>query len=1074
MRNDNVIKPSSSTSISLKQWIEETRRKIVKSNPTAATSSSPSLSEGCLALESPQDVLEYVKLALPVALKLVEFLVQTDAEHCSNANSDKRASKVHNSEGKATALGSSSGPEYPSTCPQGFKSTASPSFSTESIATKDCLDGCNLEGSRGNFLEAPIPLSKIHIGAVKVHLSTSTTRQQQHEHEHEQLTQQRQSFPNLQNSSKNIDFSSLNPQDEALLHSNATLPLQFSSDIITPNRSITKEADNKTKTRQDQSKQRSSTQNLDSVKTSAVLTNNQAEAPAQVQAANAKNCTNAPSNYAIMKESNLSNNCTTSKNIVTKCDFDNAILKQSDFLEPQHGKNISEYTSASGSKNSSSLAIDIQQEHKQHKKQKQPEPEQQQHNQHKQLFQQELGGNVRLDTIWDDFEIGILNEMKEYHTFIGFDHQSGKETDDAILVDKCRVLSVSISSQDHDPNYVHKYYKTDFSRSTNRDSSYYHDKDYGCNASRLVSLGIIFYELFSNQEPPEEMRALLERDISLANSFQIITSLDTDSCSASNSSDIACGDTALSGAGGRNFGTTSITGMSSASTSSKVRRKSSQSVKSSDEISPFILNLELASLPQSICMLVAHLLGCAELDARDASKDSYKSLEEVRFDLELMIRDPTYLEDIKICEISTHAIDENILYGREEAISKCETFLEQNKLGECSGVLISGEAGVGKSQLTKRLRQTVLNQGGLFLAGKFDQSKDVIPFSVVSAAFNTSCHEFLQRSTQNQKKDLVSRLESSLGFQARTLMAIIPSLQCLMTYIPGNSSIFSPAPSYQSCVNVEHQTHFLLYMLLESLSIVLSAPVVCCFDDIQFADMSSLGFMTSLLIYISRQKNLFFIGCCRDEIGEFSAWLDSQESGPTLSRVHLNNLNIDAVNSMLSHELHLTPRLTLSLAEILFHKTLGNPLFLRKLLESLKEEGSLYFSMPKRRWIWDTDRIQRMKVSEGVVELLTKQMSSLSQDLQTVLKIASCIGGSIDTSTMVLLMKDAQIQSPTVTISEAKKKGFFNEIESKLNFVHDKVQQAGKSCSTDFFLVCFLLFQKFSHNCDRNSFNFSV
>jgi len=226
---------------------------------------------------------------------------------------------------------------------------------------------------------------------------------------------------------------------------------------------------------------------------------------------------------------------------------------------------------------------------------------------------------------------------------------------------------------------------------------------------------------------------------------------------------------------------------------------------------------------------------------------------------------------------------------------------------------------------------------------------------------------------------------------------------------------------------------------------VLLVPVVCCFDDIQFADPSSLGFMKSLLIYSSRQKNLFFIGCCRDEIGDFSAWLDSQESGPTLSRVHLSNLNIDAVNSMLSHELHLTPRLTLSLAEILFHKTLGNPLFLRKLLESLIEEGSLHFSIPRRRWTWNTDRIQRMKVSDGVVELLTKQICTLSKDLQTVLKIASCIGGSIDKSTMDLLLKDAQIRSPTVAISEAIKKGFFIEMESKINFVHDKVQQAAYS-----------------------------
>jgi len=1015
MGENNIFKSSPSTVISLKQWMEETRRRLVELNTSADTSRSRPYSEGDLALD-------YVKLAIPVALKLVEFLVQAKGEHCSDVNSDNLASTARITEGVATATAHHNDATInPSSCPQGFKSTRSLPYASGSIVMDDCRDSGNSGVIGGHIIDAPLPLSRIHIGAVKVRLSTLTKWPQQ------QQTHRTQIYSRLPNKLNGFDFSSLTPRDEALLHSEATLPLTFTSDKITPHCSMAREANYKTQNSR-QETPRSSIRDPDSATKAAIITNSQAEAPAQPFQAlspfqakresqrHSKLCTDAPSNIATLKETNPPNNCTAYNENTTENNFDMTTLKQIHLNESKHDKDVSDITSTSSGKNLFPFRFGTQ---------------------------QQLGKNDWSEMYWDDFEMGILNEMKEYDNFIEFNQRSDKVSDDSaigrnVVVDEGRVLSVSISSQDHDPNHLPKYI-TDCSGTTIHNNSYYCKNDSGSNTSRLVALGIIFYELFSNQEPPDGMRALLERDKGLTKSVQSMSSLHVGSCSTSNSIDTDCG-------------VASTTRMSSVGTSLKFRRKSSQSVKSCDEISPFILNLELANLPQSICMLVAHLLGCAEIDARDASKDCYKSLEEVQFDLQRMIRDPKYVENVN-GGMPNHSIDEYALYGRDEVISKCETLLEQNRQGECSGVLISGEAGVGKSQLARRFRQLVLNKGGLFLSGKFDQSRDVIPLSVVAAAFNTSCHEFLERSTQNEKKALTKRLESSLGFQVRTLMALIPNLQRLMMYISGNSSIFLPAPPNQSCVNVEHQTHFLFYMLLESLSMVLLVPVVCCFDDIQFADPSSLGFMKSLLIYSSRQKNLFFIGCCRDEIGDFSAWLDSQESGPTLSRVHLSNLNIDAVNSMLSHELHLTPRLTLSLAEILFHKTLGNPLFLRKLLESLIEEGSLHFSIPRRRWTWNTDRIQRMKVSDGVVELLTKQICTLSKDLQTVLKIASCIGGSIDKSTMDLLLKDAQIRSPTVAISEAIKKGFFIEMESKINFVHDKVQQAGECVHFSFFFV---------------------
>merc|ERR1712085_21607 len=106
---------------------------------------------------------------------------------------------------------------------------------------------------------------------------------------------------------------------------------------------------------------------------------------------------------------------------------------------------------------------------------------------------------------------------------------------------------------------------------------------------------------------------------------------------------------------------------------------------------------------------------------------------------------------------------------------------------------------------------------------------------------------------------------------------------------------------------------------------------------------------------------------------------------------------------------HLSPRITRPLSSVLHHKTRGNPLFLRQLIESLKDQGHLYVNLHQRRWDCDLNKIMDLKISDDVVALLIKEMQRLPADLQTSLQVASCMGSCVKYSVLDILSTDLDL-----------------------------------------------------------------
>jgi len=535
-------------------------------------------------------------------------------------------------------------------------------------------------------------------------------------------------------------------------------------------------------------------------------------------------------------------------------------------------------------------------------------------------------------------------------------------------------------------------------------SSLGEDSATGTVMARLCAVGNVLYELFAGDD---ESTSLLEDSIQTH---------DTVECSKEDEND-------------------------------NHQRKRHHSTHSQGRSSNCIARLASKGYPVSIQALVSNLLNCGR-DEYCHGDDTYSSFNDLRQDLSLMINDPSrFLEDIQVSNGLPKLEILNKLYGRESEEEKLDQLYQQNiEANQFNGVIISGGAGVGKSRLAMHTQKLTNEANGYFCAVKFQQNNiHVKPLSIIGTLFNSLCDRFAEDASPLQLKSVSFELTNALGSQAGLLAGVVTSLSKLMP-----SNIQHEEGTSSTCVDAPLSMRYLFGELLYIISSHSKRPISLFVDDIQFADHSSLLLIRNLLFRDAKyNSSVFFVFCHRDndpdyDSATFDIWLSSI-SMFSLEKIKLNNMNIEGVNSLVSDALHLSPRITRQLSEVLHHKTMGNPLFVRQLLASLTAQGYIYVDMSQPRWAWDLNKIADQEISESVLALLVDEMERLPSDLQLGLKLASCLGSCVQNNVLDILSKDLGIDLLGI-LQQVSEKGFMSNVDGGMmfSFTHDKIQQAGQ------------------------------
>ena len=395
------------------------------------------------------------------------------------------------------------------------------------------------------------------------------------------------------------------------------------------------------------------------------------------------------------------------------------------------------------------------------------------------------------------------------------------------------------------------------------------------------------------------------------------------------------------------------------------------------------------------------------------------------------------------------------LYGRERETELSISSFARASEGGRELLLVSGHAGVGKSALVNEIRKPAAGRRAYFIAGKFDQLARNQAYSAISAAFCNLVDQVLGEREEAIANRRAALLEV-LGPNAGLLTDLIPDLELL---------IGSQPPVSELPADAAEKRFKLAFRNFVSVCAGPEHPLVLFLDDLQWADPSSLRLLEQLLLD-KQIHHLLLIGAFRDnEVTgnhHLSLVLDRlKEKSLSMEEIQLDPLGESHLTELIADTLHCPRQEAGPLAEVIRHKTNGNPFFTEELLRDLYRRGLLRFDHDRGRWCWDPAQVRDVEAADNVVAFTIERLRRLPPPTQRALKLGACFGNRFGlrelaqvlnfsppaTAHMLWPALQAEVVLPLsdsyrLVALQDEEKGECDDLGVHYRFRHDRVQQA--------------------------------
>lgn len=441
------------------------------------------------------------------------------------------------------------------------------------------------------------------------------------------------------------------------------------------------------------------------------------------------------------------------------------------------------------------------------------------------------------------------------------------------------------------------------------------------------------------------------------------------------------------------------------------------------------------------------------------AEDRYQGAWGIKFDLEECLRQLEANGTIVPFPVAQHDRPQQFripqrLYGREKKVEALLDKFTHVVEGGREIVLIGGHSGIGKTSLVREVYKPITERHGYFIAGKFSQFQRNVPFKALADAFHDLLKQVLTES-EEELADWSKQLHEALGSNGGIVAEVLPEIELIMGPQP-KAPPLGPAET-QARANLTFG-NFLQAFCRPGRGLVLFL------DDLQWADSASLAFLMHVL-KDSSIRNLMIIGAYRNNEMDPAHPLmvqcqDMRKAGDAVEMLILDPIRIGDAKRLLCDAFGCDAEEAQPLAELVLNKTAGNPFFIEEFLKSLYTEGLLSFDTKRGRWDWSLGRIQAQRITDNVVDLLTKKMERLTPATRRVLSLAACLGNRFDLFSLTAIYQhsivdtiqalrpalEAGLVDPLDTVSHWFIDGSTVDENDAMGIVcrfsHDRVQQA--------------------------------
>jgi class 3 adenylate cyclase len=315
--------------------------------------------------------------------------------------------------------------------------------------------------------------------------------------------------------------------------------------------------------------------------------------------------------------------------------------------------------------------------------------------------------------------------------------------------------------------------------------------------------------------------------------------------------------------------------------------------------------------------------------------------------------------------------------GREAEIATISDAFTRAAGGEGREVLlISGEAGLGKSTIAAEAARAAFGAGACVLFGHCEEDL-ATPYQLFVEALG----HYVTHAGDDQ---LVAHVEA----HGSELVRLVPALASRLPGLP---------PSKATDTETER---YLLFAAVVGLCVQASQhqPVVLVLDDLQWADRASLQLLRHL-IGAEQATRVFVLGTYRDSelfrSHPFLETLAALRRHHGVGRIELAGLDDAGVVALMEATAgHNLGDDGVSLAHALYLETDGNPFFVSEVLIHLAETAAIAQDS-SGRWVAAASLAETV-LPDSVREVVGARVGRLGQDAERVLTLAAVIGRDFD------------------------------------------------------------------------------
>ncbi|RKZ02787.1 MAG: hypothetical protein DRQ04_03330 [Candidatus Hydrothermota bacterium] len=314
--------------------------------------------------------------------------------------------------------------------------------------------------------------------------------------------------------------------------------------------------------------------------------------------------------------------------------------------------------------------------------------------------------------------------------------------------------------------------------------------------------------------------------------------------------------------------------------------------------------------------------------------------------------------------------------GRDAELESLKKFFVKTLQRKTTTVVISGEAGVGKTRLAREFLKVASLLGAEILKGKcYDFTKD-IPYQPIKEALATF--------SEIDPLEIYSIIDEMPVLIRSEVLKILPFLDITRLKLSSEhiKTGREPDDKWRLFGGIKE-----LFEGLER-----KRPLVLFFDDIHWADEASLELVSFLARSIENKRILFLLAFREGEREKnpIRSFLNSFTKENNYHEIHLKRLKEEDVSRMLKSILGFNA--PAELVEYLYSETEGNPFFIVEYVRRMADEGTI---SEIKKGSFRVDTIKKT-IPPGIKDIILARIAPLRDITKRILRIASVIGEEID------------------------------------------------------------------------------